>query len=70
MKITLTKAQAKDLNLSNQLDFVRAAFYTGHSLGYIQEYAYSDAFERERNSVIRLALSLGMSDRDTVGVSE
>lgn len=69
MEVILTKKQAIDLGLDdNNLEFVRAAFYTGHSMFFIKEHIHADAYDRERTDIIQLAKDLGMSDADTVGV--
>jgi len=68
MNILLTAEQAADISYECFREFVRAAFYTGHSLVYIKEMVSSPQFEGERKAVIELALALGMNDADVIRI--
>lgn len=68
MQIKLTWNQAADLDYKNHSEFIRAAFYTGHSLIRIKELTSGRIHERERLIVIELAYKLGMTDADTVRI--
>lgn len=68
MQVFLTPAQAVSVKLESNHLFVRAAFYTGHSLLTVQELVRSDIFACERRDIVELAFNLGMTDSDTVEV--
>lgn len=68
MNVILTKSQAADLSLECFNEFVRAAFFTGHSLVFIQQMVSSPVHQEERDILVALAHQLGMTDADTVKV--
>jgi len=68
MNVILTETQAADLNFECFGQFIKAAFYTGHSMVYIREMVSSPAYQKERDSIVALAIALGMNDTDTIKV--
>jgi len=68
MVIILSKTQAADMSLESFTDFIRAAFYTGHSMVYIQQMVSSPVHQKERDNVVALAIALGMTDADIIRV--
>lgn len=70
MQITLTKSQAAAVKPDRDPVFVRAAFYTGHSMSVIMELASAEVLKGEREQIKRLAAGLGMTEADIVKVKQ
>lgn len=68
MNILLTQAQADDLDLETNREFLLAAFYTGHNIIYIKELLSSYAYYQERVTIVSLAYKLGLSEADTIEI--
>lgn len=66
MRVLLTKIQARELNLPEDHEYVRAAFYLGISYMVIQNRVRHRAYAEERRDTLETAQLLGMKDDDKI----
>lgn len=66
MAVCLTPSQTKELNLPEDYEYVRSAFYMGLPYMEVMNRVRLDCFAEERKSVIETAKLLGTSDDDRV----
>lgn len=68
MKVFLTRAQAFEVHLEGNLEFVRACFFLGYSLATIKEYVKGPDFQDSSALIINAAKEAGMTEDYTVTV--
>lgn len=66
LAIRLTPTQTQELNLPDDCEYVRSAFYLGLPYMEIMNRVKHECFADERNSIIKTALFLGIRDEDKV----
>lgn len=62
MTVRLAPSQTKELNLPEDYEYVRSAFYMGLPYMEVMNRVRLDCFAEERKSVIEMAKLLGISD--------
>lgn len=66
MRIFLSKKLWTELNVDDEFEFVRCAFYIGYSNLFIRTRVKSTSHAEERRSIIETAHLLGIKDTDVV----